>query len=233
MFIATVTNVQVINDVGFTNQYVTPLLPYFEIFYCLCTLGLLVVAIIGLRQFVLTRRIAKAASKRDALKISAEQCRFYGEKIIPLAQKLLSKIDVDVFKESFSVSVEKRKIHVTKIKDIPKENMDDFSAAFKDFAALFNAIESFSQCLTSGLADEKMPTCAWAMLIYIRLNHLFQFWSKRRNKGTCGVILLTFLLFGTTGSNLMRPKGSSDFCVMPLLYLKKKRWHTSITELIF
>ena len=63
MFIAVAANVQVISNTSFANQYITPLLPYFEILYYLCSFALLVVAIIGLRQFVLTKRIEKLTQR--------------------------------------------------------------------------------------------------------------------------------------------------------------------------
>ena len=112
MFIAIIANAQPCVEQSFTSKYVIPSLPYFEIFYYLCTLGLLVVAIIGLRQIVLARKIAKANAKRDALKVAADQCKNYADKIIPLAGVLAEKTQNLKLKQAFCVSVEKNQIRI-------------------------------------------------------------------------------------------------------------------------
>lgn len=155
MFTAIIANIQPCVEQNFTTKYVIPLLPYFEIFYYLCTLGLLIVAIIGLRQIVLVRKIAKTNAKRDSLKVAAEQCKTYADKIVPLAGILDKKTENCKLKYAFSLSVEKNKILVHKEQEITKQDYCDFFEFQADFANLFNAIESFCQYLTSGLADEK------------------------------------------------------------------------------
>ena len=154
MFIAIIANAQPCVEQSFTSKYVIPSLPYFEIFYYLCTLGLLVVAIIGLRQIVLARKIAKINTKRDSLKVAAEQCRNYADKIIPLANTLFGKGENLNLIHSFSINVDKRKIYVKKTRNITSNDYKEFDKIFPDFVNLFNALESFCQYLTSGLADE-------------------------------------------------------------------------------
>lgn len=139
---------------SFTSKYVVPIMPYFEIFYYLCTFGLLIVAIIGLKQIVMGRRIAKINAKRDALKVAAGQCRIYADKIIPLSSILKAKTrDIPFFDIStFSV---RGSIITVKTKETIQDLIPQLIDVYSDYVMLFNAIESFSQYLTSGLADEK------------------------------------------------------------------------------
>ena len=155
MIFSMLADVQIAENTTFTNQYVVPILPYFEILYYLCSFGLLIVAIIGLKQFVLTRRIAKANSRRDALKVSAEQCKNYADNILPLVRILLSKTHKLKMKEAFSVSVKNSTIQVKRESPLTDSDYKAFQEVYSDFANAFNAIESFSQYLTSGLADER------------------------------------------------------------------------------
>lgn len=108
MFSTLLANIQPCVEQSFTAKYIIPILPYFEIFYYLCTLGLLIVSIIGLRQIILARKIAKANAKRDALKVAADQCKTYADKIVPLAAVLSSKTQKLKLKNAFNVSVEKK-----------------------------------------------------------------------------------------------------------------------------
>ena len=155
MFAQVIVEGQQCMEQSFTERFVNPSLPYFEILYDLCTLGLLIVAIIGLKQIVMSRRIAKTNAKRDALKVAAEQCRIYADKIIPLSTILSSKTKDLPFFDSFTFSVKGSTISVTRKQDLKKEDIQQLFDIYPDFIKLFNAIESFCQYLTSGLADEK------------------------------------------------------------------------------
>lgn len=155
MFAQVIVESQQYLEPGITEKYVVPILPYFDILYCLLTLGLLIVAWKGLKQIALGREIANLNAHRDALKVAAEQCKLYAETIIPasthlsLNPKLLQIID------SFSVSVKNSTISLTPNKGIKVESDINSIRFDSDFISLLNAIESFSQYFTSGLADEE------------------------------------------------------------------------------
>lgn len=136
----------------FTERFINPILPYCELFYYLSGIGLFVVAIIGLRQITLGRQIANLSAKRDALKIAAEQCRLYADTILPSASKLLTNPKYTPYIHSYTFSVEKSSILVRPLKaDVEQKKIPLDS----DFLKIFNAIESFSQFFTSGIADEE------------------------------------------------------------------------------
>jgi len=141
---------------SFIAKYIDPILPYCELVNCLLTLGFLVVAIIGLKQISLARQAANLNATRDALKVSAEQCRHYANRIIPLADTLSSRRKEFSFFDCFSFSVKQSRILLEKNRDIKPADVQQLDTAYySEFAPLFNEVESFCQYLTSGLADEK------------------------------------------------------------------------------
>lgn len=140
---------------SFTEKFVVPILPYFDILYCLLTLGLLIVAWKGLKQITLGRQIANLNAQRDALKVTAEQCRIYADKIIPLSDALSKKIQDLRFFDAFTFSVKGSVITVENTKELSDDDFQQLETIGPEYVKLFNAIDSFSQHLTSGLADEK------------------------------------------------------------------------------
>lgn len=139
-----------IKPLSFAAQYIEPLLPYAELLYYSCGIGLLVVAIIGLHQIVIAKRAIHITSRREALKLSAEQCKRYSDEIIPLTSKVLDATRSDAFFDSWESKLTKNGISLVRkpekitIKSLPKE-----------LTSLLNSIESFSQFFTCGLADER------------------------------------------------------------------------------
>lgn len=141
-------------DPSFTERFVVPALPFFEILYYLSSFGLLIVAIIGLKQISLGRQIAVVNARRDALKVSAEQCKLYSDTILPFSSTLRSNQLYQLYTGFLSFSVKDSTIYVTP-KD-SKIDVDKYLVSLdSNFLRFFNAIESFSQYFTSGLADEE------------------------------------------------------------------------------
>lgn len=141
---------------SFIAKYIDPVLPYCGIINCFLTLGILIVSFWGLNQISLARKTANLNATRDALKVSAEQCRYYANRIIPLAKTLSSRQQDFSFFDCFSFSVKKSRISLQKNRDIKPADVQQLdNAYYSEFAPLFNEVESFCQYLTSGLADEK------------------------------------------------------------------------------
>ena len=137
---------------SFIARYIDPVLPYCGIINCFLTFGALLIARMGLKQISLARQTAIVNAKRDALKIAAEQCQLYADKIILPASELLASKVYSEFNKSYSFSVKDSSIIINQVgADV------DHKAIFwdDDFIRVFNAIESFSQYFTSGLADEE------------------------------------------------------------------------------
>ncbi len=136
---------------------------WLEIIYFLSGPGVVLIAYLALGQIKVAKsqleeqkKTLNIASKRDALKLAAEQVTVYLDKIISLSNELDKKLAaknitiLDKFNVEFSSG---------SIKLIPPEedfNFDNFESFAKEFVAVANAMESFSTYFSSGVADEKV-----------------------------------------------------------------------------
>lgn len=96
------------------------------------------------------------ASKRDALKLTAEQITSYCEKTIPLQNILNDKLETENIKvlENFKIEFNSECILVT-----PPDgdfNLEDLTCFMEEFIDVANSMESFSTYFVSGVADEKI-----------------------------------------------------------------------------
>lgn len=96
------------------------------------------------------------SSRRDALKLTADQVAFYCEKIIPLQNILNKKLKSEgiTILEKFKIEFEEGSIKVIP----PKEEFSfkAFQLISSELVAAANAMESFSTYFASGVADEKV-----------------------------------------------------------------------------
>ncbi|MCK5686904.1 hypothetical protein KAJ27_22385 [bacterium] len=137
--------------------------PWLEILYYLSGPAIAVIAYLALGQIrVAKEQIAEQkkslqiSSKRDALKLTADQVALYCEKIIPLQNIFDQKLkveDMTILKE-FKVEFESGSIKVKP----PNESYSfkDFESVTTEFLDVVNALESFSTYFVSGVADEKV-----------------------------------------------------------------------------
>lgn len=101
------------------------------------------------------KRSLKLTSKRDALKLTAEQVTLYCDKTIPLQNTLSAKLElhnVEIL-EKFEIEFGSNSIKVIP----PEENFkfEEFTVFAKEFIDVANSMESFSTYFVSGVADEK------------------------------------------------------------------------------
>jgi hypothetical protein len=96
------------------------------------------------------------SSRRDALKLTADQVTYYCEKIIPLQNILNNKLESEgiTILKKFKIEFEEGSIKVI----LPKEefNFRAFQIISIELVDVANAMESFSTYFTSGVADEKI-----------------------------------------------------------------------------
>lgn len=137
--------------------------PWLEILYLLSGPAIAIIGYFALghirvakEQIAEQRKSTRISSKRDALKLTADQVAFYCDKIIPLQNILDEKIkhegltDLEKFKVEFDAEF---------IRVIPPEEdleLDNFMAITDEFVDVANAMESFSTYFVSGVADEKV-----------------------------------------------------------------------------
>lgn len=141
----------------------TELKYWLEIAYLISGPLIAVIAYLALGQIRLAKKQLEEqkkslsiTSKRDALKLTADQITMYGEKIIPLQNALDEKLNAEGVEvlEKFRVEFESGAIKVIP----PKEEIkfEDFTCFAKEFIAVANTMESFSTYFASGVADEKV-----------------------------------------------------------------------------
>ena len=104
-----------------------------------------------------TREIAKVNSRREALSIAANECRYFAENIIPLINEFNKKV------EEFDIQLlTKSKVEVSDdyIKVSPFIDYDHFEETknkiISNAADVSNALEGFATFFISGVADEDL-----------------------------------------------------------------------------
>jgi len=134
-----------------------------EIFYFLSGPAIAVIAYLALGQIRVAKdqmeeqkKALRITSKRDALKVTAEQVTLYCDKIIPLHNILDKKIKsegIDAL-DKFKVEFDSGSIKIAP----PKEEVSfkDFDCFIEELVDVANAMESFSTYFASGVADEKI-----------------------------------------------------------------------------
>lgn len=108
------------------------------------------------KQIEEQKKSLRISSKRDALKLTADQVTLYLDKIINLQNVLNAKLKADGIDilDKFTVEFDSGSIKVTP----PKEDykFEDFTFFIKEYLDVANAMESFSTYFASGVADEKV-----------------------------------------------------------------------------
>lgn len=143
---------------------------WLEIIYFISGPAVAVIAFLALGQIRVAkeqleaqRQTLRISSKRDALRLTADQMSEYSSKIVPLLNALDKKIKDEqiTYFSKFKVEVCSDSIKVSPL------NADvDVKETFKianEIVAASNALEAFSSYFVSGVADEKMAYfCHWA-----------------------------------------------------------------------
>lgn len=127
---------------------------FLEILYFLTTPLLFIVATIGLKELSISKENAKLQAKREAYKISAEQCNYYFAHIIPeinALDELIIENDIDWFKKC-EIEIKSEKISVNNCQG----SLEIFNKVGEEVLDVLNHIESFAVFFVSGVADEKV-----------------------------------------------------------------------------
>jgi len=169
-----------------------------EIIYLLAAPVVAYLAYRGLEQIKFAKKESKLNSKREAYKVTAELCKDYGYRIIPLLHKLYDKINEEnilFFKES-KAKIEDDEISVD-------YGPIDFGKCAGELVDGMNALEGFSVFFVNGLGDEKIAYnsfgqtfidsvkyyCPFLVLVnknkyYSNVLQLFIIWNIRNEKET-------------------------------------------------
>lgn len=134
------------------NSFIALIKPFFELVYLISSVGIAVFAYLGLQQIQILKATASTQAKRDALKLTSEQCSYYVDVVIPLQNGFYKAIEENNIKyfEGWTTTITNNQI-TTSHKD-PKLKRD-FKAAIPTLVFL-NSMEAFSTFFTSRVADE-------------------------------------------------------------------------------
>jgi hypothetical protein len=135
-------------------NFVNEIRPFLEVLYFIAGIVVAYAAVFALKQLSILKRTLQVQSKRDALKITSEQCNDYLSRIIELENEFDRKIiehDVKYF-DGWKVTVKNNSISVDR-ESVP--NMQGLAEISKELMVL-NSMESFSSFFVSNVADEKV-----------------------------------------------------------------------------
>ncbi len=136
----------------------------FNILYLLAAIAVAIFAYLGLEQLKIskentdvTRKNAQLSAKREAYSAAADQCRYYGDCIVPLINKLDEKVnenDVKLF-DDCKIIFDNDDLSV-EFPDNMEEESNKMDYYFSEYGELINALSTFSLYFTSGVAEEKV-----------------------------------------------------------------------------
>jgi hypothetical protein len=163
-----------------------------EIIYLLVAPIIAYFAFKGLEQIKIHKKESKLNSKRKAYKITAEICKDYGERIIPLINKLNDKIiseNILFFKES------RTKIDNNEL--TAEYGKVDFDKCTGELSETLNALESFSLYIINGLAEEKIAYNSFGRTFLGTVEKFSPFLILVNKKNYYNNILELFIIWNT------------------------------------
>jgi hypothetical protein len=126
-----------------------------ELLYYLSGVAIAVAAFLGLKQLEITRQIARTNATREAFKLAADECRTYGQEVVPLLTAFVTEYDKS--KLTFLSSPPNFAIENG---EIVKHNFDvklldaEVPRILVPLVSYLNAVEAFAIFFTAGVADE-------------------------------------------------------------------------------
>jgi hypothetical protein len=145
------------------GELLTLLRPILESLFFLATIALAVFAFKGLEQLKLTlvqleitREIANKNTQREAFKLAAEQCRYYGDYIVPLQSK--AREECNQFKITCFADPRFKIVGG----EIVEHNFDkalvtkEMGGDRPGLVSFLNSLEGFALFFVSGIAEEKV-----------------------------------------------------------------------------
>lgn len=130
-----------------------------ELLYFASAIVLTIVAVYGLKQIKLTKRIANQNARRESIKFAAERCQYYAETSVGLRVELI-KIYKDhrlTFLVNQKFRVEKGEI-VDHNFDAPKLELSsrELQIIGSQAVAYLNSLEAFAIPFVAGVADDEL-----------------------------------------------------------------------------
>lgn len=179
-------------------MYLTEIRGALELVYFISGPLLVLVALVGLRQIVVTRAIARDSSRREACRLTMELQSFYCNVIMPRYDKLnaLSKnAHLALFEKSH---MKRRGADIDVRFDVPEQAMEDLKANYTDIVVVLNDLNSLANHFIFQIADAELgfftlasPFCQSVEWIYPALLLI------RRSTGGYQAIVDLYVLWST------------------------------------
>lgn len=139
-----------------TKVWFSNLRSIIELLYFIATVGMGIAAFLALRQISTAKKINQFNCKRDALKITAEQCLIFKDEIIPEVWKLNDLIKNKNCTFFDKIVLEKKDSSIKMKIQASKQEKDLGMSFVNDFMPLHNSLEGFAIFFTNGIGDEKV-----------------------------------------------------------------------------
>lgn len=181
------------------NGFISLVKPIIELIYFISAIGLALFAYLGLQQIAILKSTSATQAKRDALKLTSEQCTIYVEKIIPLQNAYhaaLKKHNIKYF-DGWTTEVLNDEIIVSrKTPPDPK----GFEEAIPHMAFL-NNMEAFSVYFTSGVADEEVAYNSVAKTFLKTCDGIMPWAIKLRKDGYFKSLVSLYIIWKSRAEN--------------------------------
>lgn len=147
------------------NSFLATIKPVIELLYFIASIGLAFFAYLGLQQIAILKSTAATQAKRDALRLTSEQCAIYMDKIIAGQNDFNRKLKASniTWFEGWTIDMQGQEVRAHR--NTP-QNMQNLSEL--DIGHL-NQMEAFSVYFVSRLADE---TVAYRTVGKTFINHM-------------------------------------------------------------
>lgn len=182
---------EISSELIFENSFFKGLKYIVEIISLLTAPVILYLAYRGLEQIKLAKKESKLNSKREAYKITAEQCKDYQGRIIALHNQLFNKETEEKakFLKESKVTITDKNISVEFVKD-------DTEKISTELLEVVNAMEGFSLFFVSGLGNERVAyeTIGETFVDSTKylLPFLIAYGNKKRFKNTMSLFIIWY-----------------------------------------
>lgn len=162
------------------NSFLATVKPFFELAYFIASIGLAIFAYYGLQQITVLKTTAASQAKRDALRLTSEQCAVYADKIISAQNEFndrLKKLEITWF-EGWTIEIDGQEVSA---KRTTPSNFHNFMEL--DIGHHLNQMEAFSVYFVSRLADEAVAYRAVGRTFVRHLDKVMPFVLIARKDG--------------------------------------------------
>lgn len=162
------------------NSFLATVKPVFELAYFIASIGLAFFAYYGLQQITVLKTTAASQARRDALRLTSEQCAIYMDKIISAQNEFNDglKASGNTWFEGWTIDINGREVRAHRTTPQDKADFTELN-----IIQHLNLMEAFSVYFASRLADEKVAYRTVGKTFVGHLDHVMPFVLMARKDG--------------------------------------------------